>query len=124
MQTVRVGGDLPVRSPTVLVVEDELLMCMMKPTTTWTSSSPTCRCPGALMVLGLAAWIRRERPGVKVILTSGVPGAAAMAREPGEGGAAAISHARRPQIVGGREPQGRKQSRGVNCNRRDSPPIE
>ncbi len=46
------------------------------------------------MVLGLAAWIRRERPGVKVILTSGVPGAAAMAREQVEGGAAAISHAR------------------------------
>ncbi len=36
--------------------------------------------PGRFDGLGLAAWIRRERPDVKLILTSDVPGAAAMVR--------------------------------------------
>jgi DNA-binding response OmpR family regulator len=37
--------------------------------------------PGSLDGFELAQWLRRERPGVKVILTSGVPRAASAAGE-------------------------------------------
>lgn len=90
-------GDLLERPPTVLVVEDEVLVRMLicdflrdcgfrvieaanadEATRVLSTGDPVdvvftdIHMPGTLDGFGLAKWIRAERPGVKVILTSGL----------------------------------------------------
>jgi CheY-like chemotaxis protein len=87
----------PASQPTVLVVEDEVLIRMavsdylrdcgfhvveagnadeaidvLKSNTTVDIVFSDVNMPGSLDGFGLAQWIRRERPRLKVILTSGV----------------------------------------------------
>jgi DNA-binding response OmpR family regulator len=108
MRTARdiANRDLPVRPPTVLIVEDELLVrmviadylrdCGFRVIESSTADEATrvfetdehidivfsdVQIPGSLDGFGLAQWLRRERPGVKIILTSGVPRAASAASE-------------------------------------------
>ncbi len=91
------GSDEPDRSPTVLVVEDQVLIrmgiaeflrsCGFQVVEAGSAEeaiqvlrneepihvvfTDVCM-PGSLDGFGLAQWVRRERPGVKVILASGV----------------------------------------------------
>lgn len=91
----------PSETPTILVVDDEVLICMvvcdylrecgyrvveagngdeavtaLKTDTHVDVVFTDVRMPGALDGFGLAQWVHRERPGVRVILTSGIARAA------------------------------------------------
>ena len=98
MNAVRTrSDDAPASQPTVLVVEDEVLIRMavsdylrecgfhvveagcadeameiLKSDTTVDIVFSDVNMPGKMDGFGLVQWIRRERPQVKVILTSGV----------------------------------------------------
>ena len=66
--------------PTVLVVADEAITVLEADVPVDIAFSDIAM-PASMDGFGLAQWIRRERPGIKVILTSGVARSAKAAGE-------------------------------------------
>jgi len=111
MNASRNVSDEPVPPPTILVVEDEILVrtaiatylrdCGFDVIEAGDADEAVrvleagiridivfsdVNMPGTLDGFGLAQWLRRERPGLKIILTSGVAQGAQDASDPREHG--------------------------------------